>query len=338
MAETTTVRDARMCVIVSDGNAQAQTTVTVTVTRSRGLCDVDGDGLDDENKACDAVDASLILQAVAGKITLSAPQVYAADVTGAAGVTAFDAAQILRYVAAFPNVPASDFFAAGLPGAAKLEATGTIAWGEATTADDGSVLLPLTLTGNVSNVYALQLEAEVDMTMGTLNGVEANLPDDWMVQYQVNEDEGTLTIVMAGTTPLTAGEVATLGFGLNNESAVLAVKGSGFLNEGVQADLADAEVRQVPTDFALDQNYPNPFNPTTLIAYSLPEASAVTLQVFDINGRLVQTLVNGSQEAGRYKVEWNGRNMTGAQVASGLYIYRIQTENFSSVKRMMLVK
>ncbi|MEM1094187.1 MAG: FlgD immunoglobulin-like domain containing protein [Bacteroidota bacterium] len=328
-------------VIVSDGNAQAQTTVNVTTTRSRGLCDVDGDGTDSEGKACDAVDASLILQAVAGRITLSAPQVYAADVTGAAGVTAFDAAQILRYIVAFDpatmTAPA-EFFAAGNPGAAKLEATGTIAWGEATTAEDGSVLLPLTLTGNVSNVYALQVEAKVDMTMGTLSGVDANLPDDWMVQHQVNEDAGTVTIVMAGTTPLTAGEVATLGFGLNNESAVLSVKGSGFLNEGLVADLADAEVRQVPTDFALDQNYPNPFNPTTLISYSLPEASAVTLQVFDINGRLVQTLVNGSQEAGRYKVEWNGRNMAGAQVASGLYIYRIQADNFSSVKRMMLVK
>ncbi|MEM6645237.1 MAG: FlgD immunoglobulin-like domain containing protein [Bacteroidota bacterium] len=328
-------------VIVSDGNAQVQTTVNVTTTRSRGLCDVDGDGADAEGKACDAVDASLVLQSVAGGITLSAPQVYAADVTGAAGVTAFDAAQILRYIVAFDpatmTAPA-EFFGAGAPGAAKLDATGTIAWGEATTAEDGSILLPLTLTGNVSNVYAVQVEAEVDLTMGTLNGVDANLPDDWMVQHQVNEDAGTVTIVMAGTTPLTTGEVATLGFGLNNESAVLSVKGSGFLNEGLVADLADAEVRQVPTDFALDQNYPNPFNPTTLISYSLPQASAVTLQVFDINGRLVQTLVNGSQEAGRYKVEWNGRNMSGAQVASGLYIYRVQADNFSAVKRMMLVK
>ncbi len=85
--------------------------------------------------------------------------------------------------------------------------------------------------------------------------------------------------------------------------------------------------------FSLDQNYPNPFNPTTLIKYSLGERSNVTLKVYDLLGREVATLVNGSQNAGTHSINFNASNL-----ASGLYIYKIQAGNFTQSHKMMLLK
>ncbi len=93
----------------------------------------------------------------------------------------------------------------------------------------------------------------------------------------------------------------------------------------------------LPTKYALEQNYPNPFNPTTRIEYALPEASEVSLKVFDMIGREVATLVSGRQSAGVQVINFNA-----AGLASRVYFYRIdarsQTGSFSQTKKMMLVK
>jgi flagellar hook assembly protein FlgD len=94
----------------------------------------------------------------------------------------------------------------------------------------------------------------------------------------------------------------------------------------------------MPSRYALEQNYPNPFNPTTVIEYQTLEAGRVTLEVFSVLGEKVATLVNGFQEAGYYQQEWNGRDQSGRQVASGLYIYRLQAGDFSGVRSMVLMK
>ena len=94
----------------------------------------------------------------------------------------------------------------------------------------------------------------------------------------------------------------------------------------------------VPKSFNLKQNYPNPFNPTTEIAYSLPEASKVTLKIYNITGQLVKTLVNDYKEAGNYKVIWDGRNNSGQKVAAGVYFYQIRTDKFTQTKKMVMLK
>jgi len=89
----------------------------------------------------------------------------------------------------------------------------------------------------------------------------------------------------------------------------------------------------IPDSYGMSQNYPNPFNPTTAINYALKEDVHVTLQVYDITGRLVATLVDGVQNAGHHVAEFNAANLP-----SGSYLYKIQAGNYSATRNMMLLK
>ena len=86
-------------------------------------------------------------------------------------------------------------------------------------------------------------------------------------------------------------------------------------------------------EFALHQNYPNPFNPTTLIRYDLPQADSVLLEIFDMSGRKVQTLINQHQRAGRYLIPFDGRALSG-----GVYICKMRTTNFQQAFKMVLLR
>jgi hypothetical protein len=94
----------------------------------------------------------------------------------------------------------------------------------------------------------------------------------------------------------------------------------------------------VVTEYELQQNYPNPFNPTTTISFAIPEPSNVKVIVYDMLGKEVATLVNEERASGAYNVVWNGLDESGFQVASGVYFYALETQNFTQIRRMMLVK
>jgi hypothetical protein len=94
----------------------------------------------------------------------------------------------------------------------------------------------------------------------------------------------------------------------------------------------------LPTSYMLSQNYPNPFNPATNIEYSIPEKGIVKLQIFDILGRVVATLVDDVQDAGVYHSTWIGKTNNGIAASSGVYFYRLQSGNFSKTERMLLLK
>ncbi|RMF69527.1 MAG: T9SS C-terminal target domain-containing protein, partial [Calditrichaeota bacterium] len=95
---------------------------------------------------------------------------------------------------------------------------------------------------------------------------------------------------------------------------------------------------EIPLKFELQANYPNPFNLSTQIRFTLPNAGPVKLQIFNMKGQLVRTLVDRHMEAGEHRVKWNGQNDQGAVVASGVYVYRLRAGNFKASRRMTILK
>jgi hypothetical protein len=88
----------------------------------------------------------------------------------------------------------------------------------------------------------------------------------------------------------------------------------------------------------LNNNYPNPFNPVTNISYSIVETGNVTLEVYNVGGQLVKTLVKEVRETGNYTTTWNGTDDTGKSVASGIYFYKMKANNYTATKKMILMK
>ncbi len=101
-------------------------------------------------------------------------------------------------------------------------------------------------------------------------------------------------------------------------------------------DTTLTDVRQdgvIPTQFSLEQNYPNPFNPSTTIQYSLAKQSQVSLKVYDVIGNEVTTLIDETQNAGTYRLNFNAANL-----ASGIYFYQLNTDSFTDTKKLVLLK
>jgi len=90
-------------------------------------------------------------------------------------------------------------------------------------------------------------------------------------------------------------------------------------------------------NYELEQNYPNPFNPETNISYALPEASRVRIEIYNVLGQKIATLVNAEIPAGYHSVRWNGRNETGERVGAGIYLCRVQTGEFAKTQKMTLL-
>mgnify|MGYP005699468795 FL=1 len=105
---------------------------------------------------------------------------------------------------------------------------------------------------------------------------------------------------------------------------------SGYLNtmsEGI-----------LPQDFQLQQNYPNPFNPSTVINYSLPYVSDVKLNVYDMNGRRVNSLINQIQEAGTHSITWNAKDFRGNAISAGVYLYKLEAGGRVFTEKMVYMK
>ncbi len=110
------------------------------------------------------------------------------------------------------------------------------------------------------------------------------------------------------------------------------------LKDNFYFDITKDERFIPPEQFNLFQNFPNPFNPATNIFYDIRTAGQVKMTVYNILGQEIRTLVNREQQAGRYKVEWDGTNDLGVSVSAGIYIYRLQVNGFIESKKMVLIK
>jgi len=111
--------------------------------------------------------------------------------------------------------------------------------------------------------------------------------------------------------------------------------GSGSIALHEQQDIKQA----VPKTYGLQQNYPNPFNPITTMQYQLPEETTVSLIIYNMNGQIINKLVNHQvQQAGIYQAQWNATDMAGNAVSSGMYFYKLICNDFVDVKKMLLLR
>ena len=96
----------------------------------------------------------------------------------------------------------------------------------------------------------------------------------------------------------------------------------------------------LPSTFVLNQNYPNPFNPTTTISFNIGMSGTpqVRLDVYNILGQRINTLLDKRMEAGNHSIEWDGTNREGQRVASGIYLYKLQVNESSETRKMLLLK
>ena len=161
---------------------------------------------------------------------------------------------------------------------------------------------------------------------------------DSMLSFMFTSSNDSLVAVFDSTT----GELTLSAHSGYTGDAVLNIKVSDDSNATVEMDLLvnvssvtglEDLFSGIPKEYVLMQNYPNPFNPVTSIRYGLPKPSLVRLEIYNVLGQRVKTLVNEYQKAGYYLISFNAQNF-----ASGLYIYHLQTEQFQAIKKMIFVK
>jgi hypothetical protein len=172
-----------------------------------------------------------------------------------------------------------------------------------------------------------------------------NVPVEFSFQYEATDPEGDPITFAALQVPdgagITAGGLFTWTPTQDQANKTFTIIVVAFDTHTFVNDTSVITTSQVvsvnedvkPTEFALFQNYPNPFNPTTTIKYQLPEASFVSLKVYDMLGNEIETLVNNHQQAGNYELKFDASRLT-----SGVYFYKLITDKFTDIKQMMLVK
>jgi hypothetical protein len=213
---------------------------------------------------------------------------------------------------------------------------------------------PIVLTLNLKDAAALQgWGVTLRFDPNQYEFVEATLPEDHLMAGSTtpvflvhNHQDGTVSLANAiseGAAASGEGVLAQLVFKPRGEFEDVRFE----IAEGVLFDpnqLANPasgsvlDVKSVPSQFALAQNFPNPFNPETTISYDLASDSEVQLEIYNVMGQLIRTLIADQQAAGRYRVTWKGDDATGRSVASGVYFYRLHTGEFKAVRKLMLLK
>ncbi|MCF7810082.1 T9SS type A sorting domain-containing protein [bacterium] len=169
----------------------------------------------------------------------------------------------------------------------------------------------------------------LDLTVSDISVVGDYFSNDFEDETVIdNEDSLVVTVTFtpeeigeySGSLTITSNDIV-------NDSLTVALIGIG--PDAVGNDTHNT----IPTEFSLSQPYPNPFNSTTQLSFDLPMTSNVSLQVFDLKGQLICTLVNGKKSAGSYTVIWNGQD-----APAGIYLARMETDAFSAVRKMVLVR
>lgn len=210
----------------------------------------------------------------------------------------------------------------------------------------------LTICDICDNTFSIIIPNN-QITIGTPNGGEiwavgSNENITWLsdaianVRIELSLDNGVTWNEIVSSTPSTGIYIWTVPEVLSiqalvkisdfSDTSVFDISNSRFII-GLTTDVNNSNLEQLPERFYLHENYPNPFNPVTLIKYQLPFKSSVTLKIFDILGKEVETLVNEEKDAGYYQISFDASSLS-----SGIYLYTLQTENYFTTKKMILLK
>ena len=300
------------------------------------------------------------------------PQQVAADVNCTGAITAYDASLILQYIVglipAFPcptnwvwyymdcmsncvySCPGF-FWILGVPkgdvsGYCYRDTETLTATTEATVKlgipehFDGYVEVPV-MVQNASDVYSAQFNVSYnadDFNVTDVRGI--GLGSGMMTAY--NADNGDLLIAMAGSGSVSgSGHFAMITLQKKHSPIPIASTRVSVTDALLDEDVPvidnqdyDAEVVR----FALGPVTPNPFNEAAVISYSAPTAASVSIDIFDVNGRLVRTVFSGQVEAGTHQVTWNGMDSSGSRVARGIYFCRMHTGEFSATEKLVMLQ
>ncbi|MDG1222984.1 MAG: T9SS type A sorting domain-containing protein, partial [Candidatus Marinimicrobia bacterium] len=184
----------------------------------------------------------------------------------------------------------------------------------------------------------------------TVEGIDwSDQIDHFMIEE--NNEPGSIKVAGSGTTPDgQEGVFATIRLQVletTTEESINLTINKIRINESapvedvmvfITQEVLSTDNATVPNVYALHQNYPNPFNPNTKISYDLPEASVVSLSIYDLMGREIRTMINSEQIAGFKNIQWNATDNLGKSVPAGMYIYTIQAGEFRQTRKMVLLK
>lgn len=297
------------------------------------------------NGKVQSYDASILLRSVALIDSLTDIQKVVADVSGNGDVSAMDASYVLQYVVglieAFPAELASKVRATTL---AKNKVENThLRVGEK---DEANGLINVSLEiSDISNAYAIEIGLQYNPDNIELVGITGSKALSVLSFVANTAQKGKAYVAIASSEAISSdNESVMLTFksvnDAGNEPGIeftkFVVNESNLLSNAVSNEKM---TETLPDKFELQQNYPNPFNPSTLISYSIPNNQVmVRLEIYNILGQKVKTLVNDVRSAGRYSARWNGTNEAGMQVSTGVYIYRLQAGGVVQSKKLTFIK
>ena len=204
--------------------------------------------------------------------------------------------------------------------------------------DPPVINLPDTINVTAGVTYSLQL-ADIPDIPDTLRPVyDVDTPDS-LLTFEIGyyPMDGNFTITYDADTYTISGEANNPGnytvyVYVSDDSSANSMDSTLILVQN-PTSVNDNFLNQIPKKYSLAQNYPNPFNPSTVIRYGIPNSGLVTLKIYNVLGREVATLINKYQQAGRYEISFNA-----SELASGIYFYRLHSNNYTSIKKMILLK
>ncbi|MBK7868102.1 MAG: T9SS type A sorting domain-containing protein [Ignavibacteriales bacterium] len=296
----------------------------------------------DTNGTVQAYDVALILKHLVSFITLTREQKKIGDVSKDGTLSDVDAALILRYLTGYIDT---------LPAPGNYPATGTIVMNNYN-ANAGQIInIPVTMNG-VTGLMGFEGSITFDhQKLEFIGASGTGIASGFTIEHKVTS--GKILVAAASSQDASgSGESVILQFRVK-ENAVIGttqVKITRLrLNENVeQFDVAESNINiltgikgegSIPREYELSQNYPNPFNPETRITFGIPEASTITLEIFNSLGEKMTTLFSEEKSAGYYNVNWNAMTFP-----TGIYIVRMTAtstesrKSFSQIKKMVLVK